>query len=544
MFDEIEKAHPNIWDLLLQLLDEGRLSAPSGETVSFRSSMIICTSNVGAHTLPQQTGSFPMGFSAGDISAGHEDSQTPQISMSTLEQSFRPEILNRFQHIVTFHPLNPEHMGKIARAEVKRILQRDGITERNLAIALDDDVIDAVIESGFDSRYGARALKRSVQRIVALPIAYFLLEQKVTAGSLLMLGYSHGRTKVSTAKTEESIHQEHIEREQKALAKTAAEQEDLRVVQLKLTAEIAELEQAIGKNDLETRLRQLDQQKQSGSFWNNSRQAMSVILDIEKISRQLQRLDDLSYASDRLSTELNGALSTRTVSKIAAGQTKLEEKIARCLRELAIIGDAGDQDALIILSPVGNSAHARDLVFRIITGWATARNRQWHLYSEPVAENDDVILLIQGPYACGYLQQEAGLHRLRLADTSSTVKIRVAPWTGEEKAVNIVEQAGVKQTGCYGGRIRSCLQFECSGYLTLRNNQNLNDNRELAGLIVHSLQFAVANDEVVRRYDEHPFAVKDYKTGFTSNRKDDISGEGFQRLLERRIDADQSAIAK
>ena len=172
LFDELEKAHRNIQDLFLQLLDEGRLTTPRGETVSFRNAIIIATSNVGAF----EGMTTAIGF------AGNGGGYDADKAMSAIEMHFRPEFLNRFQHVVLFHPLTQEQAARIARADLRATLKREGIAGRNLIVDVHDDVIDHVLAAGFNPRYGGRGIKREMRRQVILPIATLLMEQAPEAG--------------------------------------------------------------------------------------------------------------------------------------------------------------------------------------------------------------------------------------------------------------------------------------------------------------------------------------------------------------------------
>ena len=174
LLDEIEKAHANVWDVLLQLLDEGHVTPPSGARTSFRNTIVIATSNVGSQDALKQ--------SVGFVAAG-----PGQVPRKSLEAVFRPELLNRFQHIVTFDGLTRDNVRRIARREIQHLLTREGIVSRNLAVEVGEDLLDVLVETGFDREYGARALKRQVQQRVLFPIAGRLMESEVAPGSILKL---------------------------------------------------------------------------------------------------------------------------------------------------------------------------------------------------------------------------------------------------------------------------------------------------------------------------------------------------------------------
>ncbi len=196
LFDELEKAHRNIQDLFLQLLDEGRLTTPKGESVNFRNTIIIATSNAGAFEGMTTT----IGFGGGG------NSYDSDKALSAIEAQFRPEFLNRFQHVVLFHPLTREQAVRIARADLQATLRREGIASRNLIVDVHDDVIDHVLAVGFNPRYGGRGIKREMRRQVILPIATLLMERALEPGSLIDVSVQDGRVRVRVADTPDSRH--------------------------------------------------------------------------------------------------------------------------------------------------------------------------------------------------------------------------------------------------------------------------------------------------------------------------------------------------
>ncbi|HLM74604.1 MAG TPA: AAA family ATPase, partial [Polyangiaceae bacterium] len=205
LFDELEKAHPNVWDLLLPLLDEGRLTAPGGDTVDFRSTVIIATSNVGAAEAQRPERSLGFGPSVSSAPQRSDAEGRSARMKGALEESFRPEFLNRFQHIILFHALSKEQMRLVARQEMARVLTREGISGRNLVVDVDDEAIDLVIEEGIDARFGARALKREIQRRLVLPLAMTLMEREVSPDSILKVTVKEGELRVRVLETEKSL---------------------------------------------------------------------------------------------------------------------------------------------------------------------------------------------------------------------------------------------------------------------------------------------------------------------------------------------------
>src|SRR5262249_19789379 len=167
LFDELEKAHRNVQDLFLQLLDEGRLTTPRGETANFRNTIIVATSNVGS--IEGMT--VPIGF------AEQTETYDRDKAQRAIELHFRPEFINRFHHVVLFHPLTREQAARIARLDLQSVLKREGIAGQNLIVDVHDDVIEHVLAVGFNPRYGGRGIKREIRRQVILPLATVLLER-------------------------------------------------------------------------------------------------------------------------------------------------------------------------------------------------------------------------------------------------------------------------------------------------------------------------------------------------------------------------------
>jgi ATP-dependent Clp protease ATP-binding subunit ClpB len=168
LLDEIEKAHPDVFNVLLQLLDEGRLTDGQGRTVDFRNTVIIMTSNLGSDVFGRTSGS--------------EEEKKEEV-MQALRRHFRPEFLNRVDEVVVFHPLSKEHIREIVDVQLKRLGQR--LAERKLTLTLSDSAKTLLAERGFDPVYGARPLKRTIQQLVLDPLAMDILEGKISDGSVV-----------------------------------------------------------------------------------------------------------------------------------------------------------------------------------------------------------------------------------------------------------------------------------------------------------------------------------------------------------------------
>ncbi|WP_294162789.1 ATP-dependent Clp protease ATP-binding subunit [uncultured Senegalimassilia sp.] len=184
LFDEIEKAHPDVFNILLQILEEGRLTDAQGRTVDFRNTVIIMTSNVGAREISAPT---TLGFSP-EGKAGLSDKEIKSRVMGEVKKLFRPEFLNRIDEIIVFKSLTQEQIVEIAKLMVADLRER--LIAQNMTINLTDDAYKLIAKEGTDAAYGARPLRRAIQRLLEDPLSEELLEGKWTSGSVIQASVS------------------------------------------------------------------------------------------------------------------------------------------------------------------------------------------------------------------------------------------------------------------------------------------------------------------------------------------------------------------
>ncbi len=191
LFDEIEKAHPEVLDLLLQVLGEGRLTDALGRTVDFTSTILILTSNLGVREAQSQ-----LGYRS-DPQAGTES------FIQAAERYFRPEFFNRLDRIVPFNTLGREEVGRIARMLLRDLLQREGLVRRKSILLVQDSAMERIVDQGFDPILGARALKRTLERHLTHPIATRLVQGLPEALTLLQVYSVRGALQVEVAGLEQ-----------------------------------------------------------------------------------------------------------------------------------------------------------------------------------------------------------------------------------------------------------------------------------------------------------------------------------------------------
>ena len=179
LFDEIEKAHPDVFNILLQILEEGRLTDSQGRVVDFRNTVIIMTSNVGAREI---TATAPLGFTS-SANGGMDDKEMKQRVMGEVKKLFRPEFLNRIDEIIVFKSLTEEEIVKIVDLMIADLRER--LIEQNMTINLTPEASRFVAKEGTDLSFGARPLRRAIQRLIEDPLSEQLLEGRWSSGSVI-----------------------------------------------------------------------------------------------------------------------------------------------------------------------------------------------------------------------------------------------------------------------------------------------------------------------------------------------------------------------
>lgn len=196
LFDEIEKAHPDVFNMLLQILEDGRLTDSQGRTVDFKNTVIIMTSNVGARLITEKQSS--LGFNSENENAEEsEKKDIKELVTGELRKVFRPEFLNRVDDIIVFNKLNKDEIKQIAVKMLKTLENR--LDKMNIKISFTDNAISEIADKGFDENYGARPLRRAIQNEIEDPLSEQMLEGKVKDGAVVTCDFSDGQFTFTTA---------------------------------------------------------------------------------------------------------------------------------------------------------------------------------------------------------------------------------------------------------------------------------------------------------------------------------------------------------
>jgi ATP-dependent Clp protease ATP-binding subunit ClpC len=182
LLDEIEKAHPDVFNILLQILEEGKLTDAQGRRVDFRNTIVIMTSNLGAAQISKNTG---FGFTVGDESGLSYEEMKSRV-MGELKKVFRPELLNRIDEIIVFHKLSKAEITTIVDLQLRRL--REQMVTHEVAIELTDEAKELLVDKGYDPAMGARPLRRAIQRYIEDPLADFVLGRQLEPGSTILVG--------------------------------------------------------------------------------------------------------------------------------------------------------------------------------------------------------------------------------------------------------------------------------------------------------------------------------------------------------------------
>ncbi len=528
LLDEIEKAHPNIYNLCLQIFDAGRLTDAQGRTVDFRRTIIIMTSNVGS-AMPT---SAPIGLGRGVPAPPSRDT-----ILRELGRWFRPEFLNRLDRIVTFRPLASETAERIAQREVARVLERAGITRRHLAIDVDPGVLPLLLREGYSQAFGARPLKRTVERLVLLPVARVIAEGQAPAGSLLRLVARHERVDIEIEPPEAE-----------AAPPPAARPSPVAERAARLREQVQELVGAAAP--LAARKSELLARSAVPGFYEDTAGSRQVLDEIYRLDGILAGLDDLEA---KVRAEAERATRHRPSERDVArsnlhldgyeGQAAHYAFLVRC-RDSQALGDT--LVTLRLSTKQGRGLEGVPLLARMYLNLAARRGLEATVLDDRCGGDpaeDTITLLLSGPGAYALLANEAGLHQVsrgRKPDEAGRperdlVRVEVLPVPGREPSfaadeleVEVRPLAGVK------GRLLAHVHHDVRifhvatmtsvrGWCEGPKAEAVARMKTLLCARLQAARTAAAQPPTVRRYRLGPTTlVRDVRSGRSTGRLDQV----------------------
>ncbi|HXJ55585.1 MAG TPA: AAA family ATPase [Verrucomicrobiae bacterium] len=399
LLDEIEKSHVNVFDLCLQIFDAGRLTDGRGRTVDFRRTIVILTSNVGA-TAP----STPLGFAAGDSGAADVDRDR---TFRELSRFFRPEFLNRIDRIIQFRPLSLQVAEQIARREIDLMLQRSGIRRRHLTIEVDPAVLSLLIREGYSPHFGARPLKRTIERMLLLPVARAISSGSLRGRTILRLTARDNR--VEAAITGSATPARPTAAAQ-VLAPTSVQQTLTELLAAYGALETAVIPLADRKSELLLRMSE-------PQFHRQTADRGAVFDEIHKLEQFLSLHDGLGKVLSGIETRLrHKPLNPIDEGPLREKLTQLRAELDH-LRLVARSQNAQDLgDAIVSLSLVDRRGAPQSAVAKLAEMYrclATRRRMTAEVLGEFYDEKHDLAhLLISGLGAYALFKNESGLHQV------------------------------------------------------------------------------------------------------------------------------------
>jgi ATP-dependent Clp protease ATP-binding subunit ClpC len=488
LLDEFEKGHANLADLFLQVFDDGRLTDATGETVGFRHALIILTSNVGAE--PPEAA---IGFA--DPPRDDEKQAGARVRRA-LEAHYRPEFLNRIDRILVLRPLSLDDMRQIARRELGKVYEREGLLDRDLLLEVDDGVIGLLLERGFDPKYGARPLKRAIEEHIVVPLARALLGVAPRRFQLLRMARAGDRVSLTFEDTDASRRLDNLDRRNRADdGEGGVVRLSLSEVQKRLPEiyeRLSALESAADVPAMRRELAEMSVEDVGPGLWEEAYGPEGRLVRRHQLTVELRRLEDLRRRADSV-RELVAASFEEAEDSVAEDLTaafvRLDRKLSRAELEMVHFSASDQGAALVWIRSVGGKAAAESWVESLAgmyEGWAKERGYE----VERSSRGGDVLLTISGPYAYGYLKGEHGGHRLISPPAGKSrrgetflARVDVTPAEGEDPSLHLPEvreddppirtydlwrSRGVRdrRTGCADGDVRKVLSGRLDAFLS------------------------------------------------------------------------------
>lgn len=370
LLDEFEKADSQIFDVLLQVLGEGRLTDATGQTISFQNAIIIMTSNLGASAREQRTIGLNLGDSGQTNGNNRAEADEPRAGVGTrvnsanywqrrVEQHFRPEFVNRIDQIVAFRALDSNAMRQIARREIGDVLLREGFVRRNVLVEIDDNVIDLLLEQGFTATYGARPLKRAIERLLVLPLARFLAGRSNPSVDLLRLSRDNDTVALNAAQfsSDERSSTVTLEGSGGTLAKRRLDDRGLAegFAELRRTLANWEEREAVVEMRNERATRLADTNKPT--FWDDpdaARHTLARFYFLDRLLKRLQQLIDRAEYLEELAGLVHRQRDARYREELADGYERLVRDVAFLEVELLCAHLEDNHQAVLGITRLGN----------------------------------------------------------------------------------------------------------------------------------------------------------------------------------------------
>ncbi|CAG0974418.1 ATP-dependent Clp protease ATP-binding subunit ClpC [Anaerolineae bacterium] len=447
LLDEFEKADPRIYDIFLQVLGEGRLTDSTGRTTTFQNAILIMTSNLGSG----QRQIRQVGFTT-EADAERVGQLMDSHYRAHVENYFRPEFVNRIDQIVTFRHLMPAALRKIASRELNEVLRRDGITRRALLVEMDESIIDLVLATGYSPIYGARPLKREIERLIVAPLARVLAQRSPKDQHVLRLAAEGGSVQIRQILLEEADRMETVTltgldsgQSLQRRMDTAALVEGFAALRRKL----ADWDTSDTVQEMREEKSQLLTETQRSDFWRSSdeaRETLSRFYFLDRLLQQLQNLLERAEYLEDFGVMINRDRALEYQSDLARDYEDLYQRVSYLDIEMMTAHLPHRNQAMLLITPLtgqsGISIQGDGWMRRlteIYLRWAERKGYEFDLYlllpdpdtshligfkavvgkdfetllqafgEQPTTQ--EVALMIKGSNVFGFLKGERGIHR-------------------------------------------------------------------------------------------------------------------------------------
>ncbi len=525
LLDEFEKAHESIHDRFLQLVDEGAYINGRGETVSVSSLIVIATSNAGADVY-RKAG---LGFDP-EPDLAEQDRELDR----RLAQIFRFEFLNRFDRIAHFHPLTRVHIRAIARRELTELSQREGLIGRGLQVEVDAEVLDWLVAHGYHPHYGARFLRREIERSVAGTLAEFIVKKQPERDSRIGIGVRRDRIHArlppadkTEVVTEPGVKKVRLNRQQLLTEASAwlARWEPL----------IREFEE---RQDLASRLIEASNER---GFWDDVERAQEVLKRYKTIDARLQTDKRLMKPLGKLQQAVE-----RTDDTLSTSIGGLVEELAVNYRRWIDLGTAGGSDSVwLTVGPADPLNTASEWLVDLVAmyrGWLRRKGYNYDVIAEEVGNGEVVRLVMEvdGPGIGKLLEMEDGEHRRRIPNGGSErALVTVIPRRTNENGKEVELPPGVavedarRTRGVAVPRRTVRLKIVILGRgLTVVLHGNSRPTLEALSVdLTGTLAAPPTNPVVVRTYGLKGGLVRDPRTSASSGQLKDVSRGNLEVFL-------------
>jgi len=523
LLDEFEKAHASIHDRFLQLVDEGAFINGRGETVSVSSLIVIATSNAGADVYRR---------------AGLGFEPTPNLVEQDreldrrLNQIFRFEFLNRFDRIVHFHPLTRVHIRAIARRELTELSQREGLLARQLHVDVDAEVLDWLVSHGYHPHYGARFLRREIERSIAGTLAEFIVKNQPEPDSRIGLGVR--RRRIHARMTAAEKIRVHVDASGKRV--------NLNRTQLLKEAQAWLQRWEPLRREFDERValasRLIEASNQRG-FWDDVEHAQDVLRRYKDLDARIQADKRLMKPLAKLQRFVERADDT-----LSDTMGDLVEQLALNYRRWMDLGHAGGSDAVwLVIGPADSVSPAPEWLVDLVAmyrGWLRRKGYTYEVVAEEIVDGEMVRLVIEvdGPGIGTLLEMEEGVHRRRVqgrAPERAMVSVIPRHTVGKEivlpSGVSVEDARRTRGVAVARRTVRLKMVIQSRGLTVVLHGNSRSTLEALAVDLSGYLAAPPASQAVARSYGHRGGLVRDPRTSASTGQLKEVSRGNLETFL-------------